>query len=69
MMTMGKIDHAATAAAPNLFHADWRYPIPMELDRLRQWRAHLLALPAVAACVEAARPYRHFFPLGAPGRD
>lgn len=57
------------AAAPALFYADWVYPIPMELDRLRQWRAHLNALPAVARCIEAARPYRAFFPLGAPDRD
>ena len=57
------------AAAPSLFYADWCYPIPMELDRLRQWRAHLLTLPAIAACVEAARPYRPYFPLGAPDRD
>lgn len=57
------------AAAPSLFYADWCYPIPMELDRLRQWRAHLLALPAVAACVDEARPYRTYFPLGAPDRD
>ncbi len=57
------------AAAPSLFYADWCYPVPMELDRLRQWRAHLLALPAVARCVEEARPYRAYFPLGAPDRD
>lgn len=57
------------AAAPALFYADWVYPIPMQLDRLRQWRAHLLALPAVARCVDEARPYRHFFPPGAPDRD
>lgn len=57
------------AAAPALFYADWVYPIPMALDRLRQWRAHLLALPAVARCVDEARPYRHFFPPGAPDRD
>ena len=57
------------AAAPALFYADWVYPIPMELDRLRQWRAHLLALPAVARCIDEARPYRGFFPLGAPDRD
>lgn len=57
------------AAAPSLFYADWCYPIPMELDRLRQWRAHLLALPEVSRCVEEARPYRPFFPLGAPERD
>ena len=57
------------AAAPALFYADWVYPIPMELDRLRQWRAHLLALPPVKRCVDEARPYRHFFPPGAPDRD
>ena len=57
------------AAAPSLFYADWCYPVPMELDRLRQWRAHLLALPAVARCVDEARPYRQYFPLGAPDRD
>lgn len=57
------------AAAPALFYADWVCPIPMELDRLRQWRAHLNALPAVARCIEEARPYRGYFPLGAPNRD
>ncbi len=57
------------AAAPSLFYADWVYPIPAELDRLRQWRAHLLALPPVARCVEDARPFRSYFPLGAPDRD
>jgi len=57
------------AAAPALFYADWVLPIPGELPRLQAWRAHLLALPAVSRCVEAARPYRAYFPLGAPDRD
>lgn len=57
------------AAAPSLFYADWVHPIPREFARLRSWRAHLLALPAVARCVEDARPYRHYFPLGAPDLD
>ena len=57
------------AAAPALFYADWVLPIPDELPRLQAWRAHLLALPAVSRCVEAARPYRAYFPLGAPDRD
>ncbi len=57
------------AAAPSLFYADWVYPIPMECDRLRQWRAHLNGLPPVARCIEGARPYRGLFPLGAPDRD
>jgi glutathione S-transferase len=57
------------AAAPSLFYADWAYPIPMAHDRLRQWRAHLLTLPAVARCVNEARPFRSYFPPGAPDRD
>ncbi|MFM5884665.1 MAG: glutathione S-transferase family protein [Novosphingobium sp.] len=57
------------AAAPSLFYADWVHPIPGDCPRLRAWRAHLLALPAVARCVDDARPYRHYFPLGAPDRD
>jgi glutathione S-transferase len=57
------------AAAPSLFYADWAYPIPMQLDALRQWRAHLLSLSPVKRCVDAARPYRSYFPLGAPDRD
>lgn len=57
------------AAAPSLFYADWVHPIPDGFPRLRAWRAHLLALPAVARCVDDARPYRGYFPLGAPDRD
>ncbi|HEX4848212.1 MAG TPA: glutathione S-transferase family protein [Novosphingobium sp.] len=57
------------AAAPSLFYADWVIAIPAECPRLRAWRAHLLALPAVKRCVDDARQYRHFFPLGAPDRD
>ncbi|MFC0587882.1 glutathione S-transferase family protein [Novosphingobium aquiterrae] len=57
------------AAAPSLFYADWVHPIPDDCSQLRAWRAHLLALPAVARCVDDARPYRHYFPLGAPDRD
>jgi glutathione S-transferase len=57
------------AAAPSLFYADWVLEIPADLPRLRAWRAHLLALPAVRRCVDEARPYRHYFPLGAPDRD
>ncbi len=57
------------AAAPSLFYADWVHQIPDAYPRLKAWRAHLLALPPVARCVEDARPYRHYFPLGAPERD
>lgn len=65
----GQLTLIECAAAPALFYADWVLPIPEELPRLRAWRAHLLALPPVATCVEAARPYRAGFPLGAPDRD
>lgn len=57
------------AAAPALFYADWVHPIPGDAPLLRDWRGHLLQLPPVARCVKDARPYRPFFPLGAPDRD
>jgi glutathione S-transferase len=57
------------AAAPSLFYADWVERIPGDCLRLQELRAELLALPAVSRCVEEARPYRPFFPLGAPDRD
>ena len=60
---------ADCAAAPSLFYADWVHPIDARHTRLRAYRARLLAHPAVARCVEDARPYRKFFPLGAPDRD
>ncbi len=58
---------ADCAAAPALFYADWVRPIPD--GALAAYRARLLAHPAVARVVDEARPYRHFFPLGAPDRD
>ena len=58
------------AAAPSLFYADWVLPIAAEnCPRLAAWRATLLALAPVARCVDDARPYRSFFPPGAPDRD
>lgn len=58
------------AAAPSLFYADWVLPIAAEgCPRLAEWRGVLLALPAVARCVDDARPYRPLFPPGAPDRD
>jgi glutathione S-transferase len=57
------------AAAPSLFYADWVEPIPEECPRLAALRAELLALPEVKRCVDDARPYRPYFPYGAPDRD
>ena len=60
---------ADCAAAPSLFYADWVEPIGPARPRLAAYRARLLAHPVVARAVDEARPYRHFFPLGAPDRD
>lgn len=60
---------ADCAAAPSLFYADWTHPIPAELAHLKAYRARLLARPSVVRCVEDARPFRSYFPLGAPDRD
>lgn len=60
---------ADCAAAPALFYADWVEPIGDHRPRLAAYRKRLLAHPAVSRAVEEARPYRHYFPLGAPDRD
>lgn len=60
---------ADCAAAPALFYADWVQEIPARHAIPRAYRARLLARPSFARAVEEARPYRHFFPPGAPDRD
>lgn len=60
---------ADCAAAPSLFYADWTHPIAATYPQLRAYRARLLARPPFARAVEGGRPYRHYFPLGAPDRD
>jgi len=60
---------ADCAAAPALFYADWTHGIDAEFRHLLRYRARLLARPSMARAVEEARPYRAFFPLGAPDRD
>ena len=57
------------AAAPALFYADWVEEIGPDRPRLAGYRARLLAHPVVARAVEEARPFRPYFPLGAPDRD
>lgn len=57
------------AAAPSLFYADWVELIPDSCARLKALRGELLSLPEVARCVDDARPYRAYFPYGAPDRD
>jgi glutathione S-transferase len=60
---------ADCAAAPSLFYADWVHRIGAQYPNVRAYRARLLARPSVARAVEEGRPYRHYFPLGAPDRD
>ena len=60
---------ADCAAAPSLFYADWAHPIADKHATLKAYRARLLARPSIARCIEEARPYRAYFPLGAPDRD
>ena len=60
---------ADCAAAPALFYADWAHPIGEALAHVRAYRRRLLARPSVARAVDEARPYRPYFPLGAPDRD
>ncbi|MGY3264434.1 glutathione S-transferase family protein [Lysobacter sp. HA35] len=60
---------ADCAAAPSLFYADWVHPIGNAFPTVSAYRARLLARPSFARAVDEARPYRAYFPLGAPDRD
>jgi glutathione S-transferase len=60
---------ADCAAAPFLFYADWTYPIADTYPNVKAFRQRLLARPSMARAVDEARPYRNYFPLGAPDRD
>jgi len=65
----GSFSLADCAAAPALFYADWAHPIDQAFSNLLAYRRRLLARPSFARAVDEARPYRPFFPLGAPDRD
>jgi glutathione S-transferase len=60
---------ADCAAAPSLFYADWTHRIPARYGNLTAYRERLLQRPSFARAVNEARPFRHYFPLGAPDRD
>ena len=60
---------ADCGAAPFLFYADWSHPIDERFAHVRAYRARLLARPSVRRAVDEARPFRDYFPLGAPDRD
>ena len=65
----GDFTLADCAAAPSLFYADWVQPIGDQFAETKAYRARLLARPSFARAVEEARPFRKFFPPGAPDRD
>jgi glutathione S-transferase len=60
---------ADCGAAPFLFYADWTHPIAEAYGNVLAYRRRLLARPSFARAVDEARPYRAYFPLGAPDRD
>ena len=60
---------ADCAAAPFLFYADWTHAIDTRFANVHAYRQRLLARPSFKRAVDEARPYRPFFPLGAPDRD
>ena len=65
----GAFSLADCAAAPSLFYADWAHPVGEAFPHVLDYRRRLLARPSFARAVDEARPYRGFFPLGAPDRD
>jgi len=65
----GDFSLADCAAAPALFYADWVHPVGTAFPQVKAYRQRLNARPSFARAIEEARPYRHYFPLGAPDRD
>ena len=61
----GRFSLADCAAAPFLFYAHFTRPIPEAHAHLHAYRRRLLVRPSFARAVDEARPYRHYFPLGA----
>ena len=65
----GTFSLADCAAAPSLFYADWVHAIGKAFPNVHAYRKRLLSRSSFARAVDEARPYRSFFPLGAPDRD
>ena len=60
---------ADCGAGPFLFYADWTHAIAPAFSHVHAYRKRLLARPSFARAVDEGRPFRKFFPLGAPDRD
>ncbi len=65
----GDYSLADCAAGPFLFYADWSHPMDGRFPNVAAYRQRLMARPAFKRCIDEARPYRAFFPGGAPDRD
>jgi glutathione S-transferase len=65
----GAFSLADCSAAPALFYADWVHPVGDRFPGVLAYRGRVLARPSVARVVDEARPFRKYFPQGAPDRD
>jgi glutathione S-transferase len=65
----GDFSLADVSAGPQLFYADWSHPMGGRFPNVAAYRARLMARPAFARAIDEARPYRSYFPGGAPDRD
>jgi glutathione S-transferase len=65
----GDFSLADVSAGPQLFYADWSHPMDGRFPNVAAYRQRLMARPAFARAIEEARPYRAYFPGGAPDRD
>ena len=65
----GEYSLADISAGPQLFYADWSHPMDGRFPHVAVYRERLMARPAFRRVIEEARPYRSFFPGGAPDRD
>ncbi len=60
---------ADCAAGPALFYADWVHRIDATYTNVVAYRERLNARPSFKRAIDEARPFRQYFPLGAPERD
>jgi glutathione S-transferase len=65
----GEYSMADLSAGPQLFYADWTWPMDGRFPNVAAYRQRLMARPASAREIDEARPCRAFFPGGAPDRD
>lgn len=65
----GAFSLADCSASAQLFYADWSHPMDGRFPDVAAYRERLMARPAFARAIDEARPYRPYFPGGAPDRD